>query len=332
MITGDHPLTASAIARELGFSENVKAVTGNILLKLSDEELREIVKEVSVFARVSPEDKLRIISALQQNGEVVAMTGDGVNDAPALKKANIGVAMGIAGTDVAKEASDMVLLDDNFATIVAAVEEGRVIYDNLLRFIKFSLGGNLGKVLVMLLAPLLGIHIALKPLQLLWLNLLTDGLMGLGLGTEPAEEMTMQKPPRHPEQAVVTAPDLRYVIWTGLLIGLISLGTGYFYYNPANPQDHTWQTMLFATIGFTQIGNAFGLRAHAKNPLTFKTNPLFLIMAFLTIGLQLLAIYFPPLQEVFGLTPLALQELSIAFGLGIALFLANRLEKLLLPK
>ncbi|MBK0401782.1 cation-translocating P-type ATPase [Adhaeribacter sp. BT258] len=332
MITGDHPLTAAAIARELGITENFKALNGEALLQLSEEELREAVKEVSVFARVSPEDKLRIISALQANGEVVAMTGDGVNDAPALKKANIGVAMGITGTDVAKEASDMVLLDDNFATIVAAVEEGRVIYDNLLRFIKFSLGGNLGKVFVMLAAPLFGVHIALRPLQLLWLNLLTDGLMGLGLGTEPAEKNTMSRPPRHPDQPVLTAPDLRYVLWSGFLIGIISLGTGYFYYDPGNPQDQTWQTMIFATIGFTQIGNAFGLRANVKKPFSVKTNPLFMLMTFVTIGLQLLAIYFPPLQKTFGLAPLTAQQLGISFGLGILLFIANGLERMLNKK
>jgi Ca2+-transporting ATPase len=332
MITGDHPLTAAAIARELGITDDLKAMNGEKLLTLSEEALREVVKEVSVFARVSPEDKLRIISALQANGEVVAMTGDGVNDAPALKKANIGVAMGITGTDVAKEASDMVLLDDNFATIVAAVEEGRVIYDNLLRFIKFSLGGNLGKVLVMLAAPLFGVHIALRPLQLLWLNLLTDGLMGLGLGTEPAEKNTMKKPPRHPDQPVLTAPDLRYVIWSGLLIGIISLGTGYFYYDPANPENQIWQTMIFATIGFTQIGNAFGLRANVKKPFSYKTNPLFLILTFVTIGLQLFAIYFPPLQKTFGLVPLSLEQLGISFGLGILLFVANGLERMLVKK
>src|SRR5690606_23013809 len=163
------------------------------------------------------------------------------------------------------------------------------------RFIKFSLGGNLGKVLVMLAAPLLGIHIALRPLQLLWLNLLTDGLMGLGLGTEPAEKNTMQKPPRHPDKPVLSGRHLYYVLWTGLLIGILSLGTGYFYYNPEDPEDYTWQTMIFATIGFTQIGNAFGLRAHVSSPFSFKVNPLFLTLTFITLGLQLLVIYLPPL-------------------------------------
>ena len=167
MITGDHPLTAVAIARDLGIADRPEAVTGDALNRMGPSELAAIVDQVTVWARVSPEDKLRIVDALKQRGQVAAMTGDGVNDAPALKKADIGVAMGITGTDVAKEAADMVLVDDNFATIVASVEEGRVIYANLMRFIKFSLGGNLGKVLVMLAAPLLGINVALRPLQLL---------------------------------------------------------------------------------------------------------------------------------------------------------------------
>jgi Ca2+-transporting ATPase len=332
MITGDHPLTAVAIARELGISEHAKAINGETLLKLSDADLKETVKDISVFARVSPEDKLRIISALQENGQVVAMTGDGVNDAPALKKADIGVAMGITGTDVAKEASDMVLLDDNFATIVAAVEEGRVIYDNLVRFVKFSLGGNLGKVLVMLVAPFIGIHIALEPLQLLWLNLLTDGLMGLGLGVEPAEAATMQKPPRHPEQPVLPPKDLTYVVWTGALIGIICLGIGYIYYEKETPADQTWQTMIFATIASTQVGNAFGLRAGGHSPFSFRTNPLFIILALIALGLQILVIYLPPLQRTFGLVPLSFPDLAIAFSSGAITFLAALLEKRLVRK
>ena len=332
MITGDHPLTAEAIARELGLAENPAAVTGETMLQLSEPELQELVKNTTVFARVSPEDKLRIIAALQQNGEIVAMTGDGVNDAPALKKANIGVAMGITGTDVAKEASDMVLLDDNFATIVAAVEEGRVIYDNLVRFIKFSLAGNLGKVLIMLCAPFLGMSVALRPLQLLWLNLLTDGLMGLGLGVEPAEKETMQNPPRSPEQPVLAGRHLYQVLWMGLLIGVISLGAGYVYFNANRSASSEWQTMIFATVGFTQIWNAFGLRPSGQFFFSFKANPLFLILTLLTLGLQLLAIYLPPLQRIFGLTPLSGIDLTISFFWGTLTFFAIQIEKRLLRK
>ena len=184
MITGDHPLTALEIARQLGISEQGQVLTGAEIEKLSFDELKNVVDEVQVFARVSPEHKLKIVQALQERGHIVSMTGDGVNDAPALKRADIGVAMGITGTDVSKEAADMVLLDDNFATIVAAVKEGRTIYDNIRKFVRFSVAGNIGKVLVMLLAPFLGKPIPLLPLQLLWLNLLTDGLLGLGMGVE----------------------------------------------------------------------------------------------------------------------------------------------------
>ena len=261
MITGDHPLTAVAIARDLGITDSDKVVTGLELNHMDDAALERVVEDVSVYARVSPEDKLRIVHALQKRGHIVAMTGDGVNDSPALKRAEIGVAMGITGTDVAKEAADMVLLDDNFATIVAAVEEGRVIYDNLLRFIKFSLGGNVGKVLVMLIAPLLGMTTALRPLQLLWLNLLTDGLMGLGLGVEPAETNIMKRPPRRPDAPVFDMRAMFQITWTGILIAAVALTAGYLYYDPDHPEDMTWQTMLFAVIGFAQIGNAIVVRA-----------------------------------------------------------------------
>lgn len=332
MITGDHPLTAEAIARDLGLKEEIKAVTGEMLHQISEADLQEMVKDTTVFARVSPEDKLRIIAALQQNGEIVAMTGDGVNDAPALKRANIGVSMGITGTDVAKEASDMVLLDDNFATIVAAVEEGRVIYDNLVRFIKFSLAGNLGKVLIMLIAPFLGMNVALAPLQLLWLNLLTDGLMGLGLGVEPAEKETMQKPPRDPEQPVLAGKDLYQVLWLGSLIALICLGIGFYFFVPEQPESRTWQTMIFATIGFSQVWNALGLRASGHSIFSFKTNPLFIILTTVTIGLQLLVIYLPPLQKIFGLVSLSPTNLAISFGLGTLTFLAIQIEKRILRK
>ncbi len=198
MITGDHPLTALRIASDLGISAKGRVLTGRDLAGMSAEELAAHVEEVSVYARIAPEQKLSIVSALQRRGHVVAMTGDGVNDAPALKKADIGVAMGRAGTDVAKEAADMVLLDDNFATIVAAVEEGRVLYDNLRKFIQYLLMSNLGEILVMLLAPLLGMPLPLLPLQILWINLVTDGLPALALAVEPAEKDVMRRPPLPP--------------------------------------------------------------------------------------------------------------------------------------
>ncbi len=326
MITGDHPLTAAAIAKELRITESPDAITGEMLNNMSEAELEEAVSRVSIYARVSPEDKLRIVEMLQKKGEVVAMTGDGVNDSPALKTANIGVAMGITGTDVAKEASDMVLLDDNFATIVAAVEEGRVIYDNLIRFVKFSLGGNLGKVLVMLCAPLIGINVALSPLQLLWLNLLTDGLMGLGLGTEPAEADTMKRPPRSPEQSVLTKKDVTHVSWTGAFIAAITLGMGALYFDPSNLQDTRWQTMIFATLGFTQIGHALGLRAYGHSPFSLGANPLIILMATLTFLLQIAAIYTPYLDKFFGLEQLSLSELSLAIGAGLITLAAVLLE------
>jgi Ca2+-transporting ATPase len=327
MITGDHPLTAVAIAHDLQMSDNPEAVTGEALNRMTEGDLEETVDRVSVYARVSPEDKLRIVTALQHRGQVVAMTGDGVNDSPALKKADIGVAMGITGTDVAKEAADMVLLDDNFATIVAAVEEGRVIFDNLLRFIKFSLGGNLGKVLVMLCAPLLGINVALRPLQLLWLNLLTDGLMGLGLGVEPAEADAMNRPPRRPGSPVLDKPVRIQIAWVGGLIGVLALGIGAVYFDPENPQDSTWQTMIFMTLGFTQIGNALGLRATGSSALSPTSNPFMTILTLVTIGLQLAVIYLPFMKGFFGLVPLNLQDLGISFGLGVLVFAIVRIER-----
>jgi Ca2+-transporting ATPase len=240
--------------------------------------------------------------------------------------------MGITGTDVAKEAADIVLLDDNFATIVAAVEEGRVIFDNLLRFIKFSLGGNLGKVLVMLCAPLLGINVALRPLQLLWLNLLTDGLMGLGLGVEPAEADAMNRPPRRPGSPVLDKPVRIQIAWVGGLIGVLALGIGAVYFDPENPQDSTWQTMIFMTLGFTQIGNALGLRATGSSALSPTSNPFMTILTLVTIGLQLAVIYLSFMKEFFGLVPLNLQDLGISFGLGVLVFAIVWIERVWIRK
>lgn len=327
MITGDHPLTAITIAKDLGITKNDEVITGQALNQMSEEELSLKVLQISVFARVSPEDKLRIVRALQQHGKIVAMTGDGVNDSPALKKADIGVAMGITGTDVAKEASEMVLLDDNFATIVSAVREGRVIYDNLLRFIKFSLGGNLGKVLVMLGAPLFGINVALSPLQLLWLNLLTDGLMGLGLGVEPAEADTMLRQPRSTSGPVLDRRSRIHVSWVGIVIAAITLSLGVIYYRP---DSTAWQTMIFAALGFTQIGHALGLCASGSSPFNPKTNPLLTWLTIITLGLQLAVIYVPFLDTFFGLVPLPVSDLLIAAALGSITFIGVKIERKLL--
>ena len=327
MITGDHPLTARFIAYDLGISENGRVKTGVMLDGLTDEEFAEVVDEVSVYARVSPANKLEIVDTLQRKGHVVAMTGDGVNDSPALKKADIGIAMGIAGTDVTKEASDMVLLDDNFATIVAAVEEGRVIYDNIRRFVKFSIAGNVGKVMVMLLAPLvLGTAVALLPLQLLWLNLLTDGLLGLGLGVEPAEKGTMRRPPRDPQAGIFSDGLGLHVMWVGLLIGAVGLLAGWL---TLDRPDNTWQTMIFTTLAFLQVGQALASRSSRESFFTqgLLTNKLLLAMAVLTIVFQLIVIYVPFLDQFFEVIPLSGSDLLLAALLGTIVFWAIEIEK-----
>ena len=332
MITGDHPLTARFIAYDLGITDNGRVKTGLMLDAMSDEELKQVVDEVSIYARVTPANKLEIVEMLQKKGHIVAMTGDGVNDSPALKRADIGVAMGITGTDVSKEASDMVLLDDNFATIVAAVEEGRVIYDNIRRFVKFSIAGNVGKVLVMLLTPLLlgaEAAVALLPLQLLWLNLLTDGLLGLGLGVEPAERNTMRRPPRDPAAGIFSEGLGSHVLWVGAIIGVVALVAGWLYHDPANPDDATWQTMIFTTLAFLQVGQALASRSSRESFFTLglRTNLTLFGLAVLVIVLQLGVLYAPFLEQFFGIVPLAPRDLLIAAALGSLAFVAIEIEK-----
>ena len=329
MITGDHPLTARFIAHDLGISENMRVKTGQDLSEMSAEQLAATVREVSVYARVTPEHKLRIVEALQAQGQVVAMTGDGVNDSPALRRADIGIAMGITGTDVSKEASEMVLMDDNFATIVSAVEEGRAIYDNIRRFVKFSIAGNVGKVLVMLLAPLIGINVALLPLQLLWLNLLTDGLLGLGLGVEPAEPNTMKRPPRAPQESLFSGGLTRHVAWVGLVMGATALLVGALYFDPTTPSDNRWQTMIFTALAFMQVGQALASRSTQASILSLGlgSNRVLLLLAGLTILLQLLVLYLPFLDQFFQITALAVYDLLLCVALGLGMLLLIELEK-----
>lgn len=333
MITGDHPLTATEIARQLGIidTDNIKALTGAEIENLSFDELKNTVDDVQVFARVSPEHKLKIVQALQEHGHIVAMTGDSVNDAPALKRADIGVAMGVTGTDVSKESADMVLLDDNFATIVAAVKEGRTIYDNLRKFVRLSVAGNIGKVLVMLLAPFLGKPIPLLPLQLLWLNLLTDGLLGMGIGVEKAESDTMKRPPYSPKEGMFSRGADTQVIWVGVLIGAIALGLGSWYYFTGRAE---WQTMVFTFLAFAQVFQA--LASHSSKDSFFKLglhgNPLLAWMTLLVVALQLFVLYVPPVSSFFNVTPLSALDLLIAIGTSALVFLAMEVHKNLQKK
>lgn len=326
MITGDHPLTAMEIARQLGIASNGRALAGVEIENLTPDELKNVVDEVSVFARVAPEHKMRIVQALQDKGHVTAMTGDGVNDAPALRKADIGVAMGIAGTDVSKEAADLVLLDDNFATIVAAVKEGRTIYDNIRKFVRFSVAGNIGKVLVMLIAPFMGIPLPLLPLQLLWLNLLTDGLLGLGMGVENPEKDTMQRKPYSPKEGVFSRGAGVYTFWVGLLIGSLALGLGAWYYFDGRPE---WQTMIFTALAFMQIFQAFAARSEKESlfEIGFWSNPVLAGLSLVVFALQMLVLYVPGLANFFEVTALPLSDLGVSFAAGLVVFAVMELSE-----
>jgi P-type Ca2+ transporter type 2C len=330
MITGDHPLTARHIATDLGIAEDGiedgRILTGRDLTDLSGEDLEGLVDEVPVYARVSPEDKLDIVGALQKKGHIVAMTGDGVNDAPALRRADIGVAMGITGTDVSKEAADMVLTDDNFATIVAAVEQGRVIYDNIRKFIKYLLTSNSAEILVMLVGPFVGLGLPLLPLQILWINLVTDGPPALALSAEPAERGTMRRPPHPPGESVFARGLGRHVVWVGTLMALVSLATGLWYTRTA---PEIWQTMVFTTLTLSQLSHVIAIRSGDES--LFRVGPLsnkpLLGAVALTFVLQLLAIYAPLFQRFLETEALPLADLAIAVALSTIIFWAVEIEK-----
>ncbi|HTF29895.1 MAG TPA: cation-translocating P-type ATPase [Flavitalea sp.] len=305
MITGDQPLTATAIAERLGM---IKAGTGEVktgadLDKTSDEVFRKETRRIFVYARVSPEQKLNIVKALQSNGEFVAMTGDGVNDAPSLRQADIGVAMGITGTDVSKEAADMILLDDNFATIVKAVREGRRIYENIKKFILYVLSCNLGEILTIFFAPILGFAIPLLPIHILWINLVTDGLPGLALVAEPAEKDIMNRPPRPPKENLFAGGLVARILTTGTMMAAAAI----FIQSWTAEQGYnirTQQTAVFTTLCLVQLGNALSARSvyHSMFSSTVFGNRGMWGAIVLTIILQLIIVYTPFLQVIFKTT------------------------------
>jgi Ca2+-transporting ATPase len=340
MITGDHPLTAQAIAGDLGIissSNHNLVLTGQELETYSDRELDQLVKKINVYARVSSHHKLRIVQALRRQNQVIAMTGDGVNDAPALKQADIGVAMGITGTDVTKEASDMVLLDDNFATIIAAIEEGRVVYNNIRRFIRYILGSNIGEMLTIASVPLLGLTaLPLSPLQILWMNLVTDGVPALALAVEPGHSSIMRESPKNPQEGIFARGLGFYLIRVGLVLATvaISLMVWAYGYTPLHTNDGTldgdrWKTMVFTMLCLSQMGHALAVRSLSRMTIELNpfSNPFLLISIIVTSLLQLSLVYVEPLREFFGTQYLPLNELLICLGFSSLIFVWVEIEK-----
>lgn len=328
MITGDHKLTAKAIAEKLGIISSDKdlVLTGTELSELSQNDFEEIVEKVTVYARVNPEQKLRIINALQSKNHFVAMTGDGVNDAPALKNADIGIAMGINGTEVTKEASHLILLDDNFATIVVAVKHGRKIFDNILKFIKYIMTGNSGEIWTIFLAPFFGLPIPLLAIHILWINLITDGLPGLALASEPAEANIMKRAPRSPKENIFAGGMAFHILWVGFLMGLTTLGIqAWAIYS----QHSHWQTMTFTVLCFSQLGNIMAIRSDRESVFKigiFSNKPMIGALL-ITISLQFMIIYTPFFNLIFKTQALNFGDLMITLAVSSIVFWAVEIEK-----
>ncbi|MEH7382464.1 calcium-translocating P-type ATPase, SERCA-type [Bacillus sp. JJ1533] len=318
MITGDHVITAKAIATQLGIlPAGGKVLDGYALSKMDVEELEEIVDDVYVYARVSPEHKLKIVQALQSRGHIVAMTGDGVNDAPAIKASDIGIAMGITGTDVAKEASSLILLDDNFATIKAAIKEGRNIYENIRKFIRYLLASNVGEILVMLFAMLMALPLPLVPIQILWVNLVTDGLPAMALGLDQPEGNLMKHGPRHPKEGVFARGLGWKIVSRGFLIGIATLAAFMVVYHRDPSNLGYAQTIAFATLVMAQLIHVFDCRSERS---IFHRNPfenMYLVWAVISsIILMLIVIYYPPLQPVFKTYAIAPRDWLLVIGMS----------------
>ena len=328
LVTGDHPATARAIAARLGIldEDGAHVLAGPELAQMSDKALERAVEEIRVYARVDPAQKIRIVRALQRNGEFVAMTGDGVNDAPALKRADIGIAMGLGGTDVAREASSLVLLDDNFATIVSAVREGRRIFDNILKFIRYTMTSNAGEILTIFLAPFLGLPIPLLPIHILWINLVTDGLPGLALSAEPAEKAIMKRPPRPPEESVFARGMWQQIVWIGLLMAGVTLFAQAWY---MDAETAKWQTMAFTVLTLSQMGNVLAIRSDRESlfSLGLFSNRFLLGAVLVTFALQMAVVYVPALNPIFRTVPLDFADLGFCLALSSIVFVAIELQK-----
>jgi len=327
MITGDHPATAAAIARQIGIlTDKDLLITGKELQQLDFDVFESKVEKIRVYARVSPEQKLKIVKALQAKNHFVSMTGDGVNDAPSLKSANIGVAMGITGTDVSKEAADMILLDDNFTTIVKAVKEGRRIYDNIRKFVKYIMTCNGAEIWTLFMAPLLGLPVPLLPIHILWINLVTDGLPGLALAGEKAERDIMKRPPRKTNESLFAEGIGYHILWVGLLMAGVTLGTQAW---ALQNGDTHWQTMVFTVLSLSQLGHVLAIRSDKvflyKQGL-FSNLPM-LGAILLTFLLQLAVIYLPFANSVLKTQPLTFNELVICLAVSAIVFHAVELEK-----
>jgi P-type Ca2+ transporter type 2C len=332
MITGDHPQTARAIASRLGIlTDGGRVMTGVELAQLSREEFEQQVLEIRVYARVDPQQKIKIVRALQDKGEFVAMTGDGVNDAPALRRADIGIAMGKGGTDVAREAAALVLLDDNFATIVHAIREGRRIFDNIRKFIKYTMTSNAGEVWTIFLAPFMGLPIPLLPIHILWINLVTDGLPGLALTAEPAEKGIMRRKPRPPRENIFSHGMWQHMLWVGLLMGGVSLIVQAWAIHSGSAH---WQSMVFTVLCLSQMGHVLAIRSETESlfKIGLFSNPLLLAAVALTFVLQMATLYVPFLQPIFKTEALSMDELLLCIALSTVIFFAVEIEKLLVRK
>ena len=330
MITGDHKLTACAVARELGiWHEGDRVLAGEELSAMTEEQLSGVIEETTVFARVSPSDKLKIVRAFRRRGHITAMTGDGVNDAPAVKEADIGVSMGISGTDVTKEASDLILMDDNFATLVSAVKEGRVIYQNIRKFIRYLLSCNIGEVLTMFLGILMGLPVVLLPIHILLINLVTDGLPAIALGLDPAEKDVMKRPPRRASDGIFAGGLLTTILFRGALIGLTTLAVFLHFYQTGDVA--LARTGAFLALVFAQLIHVFECRSEEKT--IFGINPFrnvkLIFAVLISASIALAAVFFPPVRMIFRTVPLnGEQLLAVAGYLAAAPILSAILQKI----